>query len=165
MHDTGLPRREQRLRELGLTTRPDPELDVFAADLAAALGQPYAMVNLITDAQHFAGLHTPDPSSPLPPVGRTMSRDHGYCPEVLTRRLPLVLPDVYANPRFASNAVVDLIGIRTYAGAPLITADGVALGTICVIGTAPSPLADSRATLALIKNRRDSLMDLIQRRT
>src|SRR2546430_7134516 len=123
-----IPRRTDRLRDLGLEDHPDREFDAFAAELAQTAaelaktaGTPYAMVNLITNRQYFAGLYTPsgaqaDSSDPLGGeaggVGRVMARDHGYCPHVVVRRRALVLDDVCDYPRFAGNAVVDEIGIR-----------------------------------------------------
>ncbi|MCI3223344.1 GAF domain-containing protein [Streptomyces sp. NP-1717] len=173
--DRELAHREARLRELGLGDMPDAEFDAFATQLAQAAGAPYAMVNFITGHQFFAGLHTPSaaqsgPGGPEaggnPEVSRIMSRDHGYCPDVLNRRKALVLPDVYAYPRFASNEVVDLIGIRTYAGAPLIDErTDTVLGTVCFVGTDPRGKETGRDTLQLIKESRDQLMRLIYQRT
>ncbi|MFB8352460.1 GAF domain-containing protein [Streptomyces niveus] len=173
--DMELAHREARLRELGLGDMPDAEFDAFATQLAQAAGAPYAMVNFITGHQFFAGLHTPSatqsgPGGPEtggnPEVSRIMSRDHGYCPDVLNRRKALVLPDVYAYPRFASNEVVDLIGIRTYAGAPLIDErTDTVLGTVCFVGTDPRGKETGRDTLQLIKESRDQLMRLIYQRT
>lgn len=168
--DNELQQRIQLLTDLGLG-EADEQFDAFAADLAQAfaaqLGQdaevPYAMVNLVTCEQQFVGLHCPDDKTP---VERTMSRHHGYCPEVVQRRNALVLPDVYAHPRFAGNAVVDLIGIRTYAGAPLIhQPTGTLLGTVCVIGTTELPLSTGEPSRALIKNHAARLMDLIDQNT
>ena len=162
--DDDLDHRLQLLSDLGLGG-PDEEFDAFAADLARDAGLPYAMVNIVTHEQTFLGLHTPT-GADLPPVGRTMPRNHGYCPEVIERRAALVLPDVFAHPRFAGNPVVDQIGIRTYAGAPLIhQPTGTVLGTICVVGPTERPLSTGQASLALIKTRRDQLMQLIYRRT
>ncbi|WP_258052538.1 GAF domain-containing protein [Streptomyces sp. Ru73] len=144
-------------------TAPDGELDEFAAALARDAGEPYAMVNVFTpDLQFFVGLHAPD-GDDLPAVGRTMPRDHGFCPEVVARRRALPLPDVFAHARFASNPVVDQIGIRTYAGAPLIYQDTV-LGTVCFLGPTDRPRETGRAQHALINSRRDALMDLLVRR-
>ncbi|MEU6346886.1 GAF domain-containing protein [Streptomyces sp. NPDC046977] len=164
--DDELEQRRRLLAELGLG-EADPEFDQYAADLARAAGTPYAMVNLITDEQVFVGLHCPaeDSGGDAPPVGRTMSRDHGYCPDVLDRRAPLVLPDVLAYPRFAGNAVVDQIGIRTYAGAPLIhQPTGTVLGTVCVVGPTPQPLSTGNRTLDVIKEHRDAVMARVYER-
>nr|BEK71386.1 GAF domain-containing protein [Kitasatospora purpeofusca] len=167
--DHDLARRAARLHALGLGSgEPLPYLDKFARDLAYAAADlagipeaPYAMVNLITaHHQYFAGLHEPgQDGSGLggSSVGRIMSRDHGYCPEVLDRRRPLVLADVCAYPRFDANPVVDQLGIRTYLGAPLIDeASGTVLGTVCVVDTQPRQWG--RPGLELIKDFRDQVM-------
>ncbi|TMR38178.1 GAF domain-containing protein [Actinomadura geliboluensis] len=163
--DAELQQRIHLLTELGLG-ESDEQFDAFAAELATAfaaqLGEggevPYAMVNLVTSEQYFVGLHCPDDKGQ---VGRTMSRDHGYCPEVVRRRKALVLPDVYAHPRFSTNKVADQIGIRTYAGAPLIHLDGTLLGTVCIVGTTGLPLSTGKSSLALIKDHAKRLMQLI----
>lgn len=142
---------------------PEEELDAFAKQLAEEAGVPYAMVNIFGTEQQFFGLHTPGEASDLPTVGRSMSLDHGWCPEVVEKMHALVLPDVYAFSRFAGNAVVDLIGIRTYAGAPLIH-DGTVLGTVCYVGQEERDLSTGRAALELIKRRRDDLMAYLHQR-
>ncbi|MFC9266242.1 GAF domain-containing protein [Streptomyces zhihengii] len=161
---TGTPHPEQDalLRALGLSG-PTPELDAFAARLAQAAGAPYAMVNIFGDRQQFFGLHTPGEDSDLPTVGRSMPLDHGFCPEVVDRRKALVLPDVFSSPRFAGNTVVDLIGIRTYAGAPLVHGDTV-LGTVCFVGPVERDLSTGRDSLALIKQHRDHVMAFLHQR-
>ncbi|MGW3930864.1 GAF domain-containing protein [Streptomyces microflavus] len=154
--------RDAVLRAFGLTG-PEPELDAFAAQLAQEAGVPYAMVNIFGDQQQFFGLHTPGDDSELPTVGRSMPVDHGFCPEVVDRRKALVLPDVFSSPRFAGNTVVDLIGIRTYAGAPLLHGDTV-LGTVCFVGPVERDLSTGRDSLALIKQRRDDVMNFLYQR-
>lgn len=172
-NDPEIPQRMARLRELGLGNQPDPELDAFAAKLAKAAGAPYAMVNFVGDQeQYFAGLYGPNSaktdaleaaqSSSHATPGRTMSRDHGYCPHVVARRKALVLDDVCAYPRFAVNPVVNSIGVRAYMGAPLIDRTGTALGTICVVSTEESNWG--RPGLDLIKSMAADVVDLIHRR-
>ncbi|MEB8342416.1 GAF domain-containing protein [Streptomyces endophyticus] len=170
--DPELAARAERLKQLGLG-EPDAHFDRLATELANAADTPYAMVNLITDQQFFVGLHTPEGTrhTMVPQdhtaseVGRVMSRDHGYCPEVLSRRKPLVLPDVYAAPRFAGNPVVDELGIRVYLGAPLIDPQtDLVLGTVCAVGTEPRSLDSGHNSLQLIKQVRDDAMRLIYER-
>lgn len=163
--DPDLERRKRWLHQLGLGA-PDEEFDQFSEDLARDAGVPYGMVNLHTDFQRFVGLCSPSGQGEHPAVGRVMSRDHGYCPEVLSRRLALVLPDVMAAAQFASNPVVDQIGIRTYAGAPLIDIrNDIALGTVCYVGTEPRDRSTGDDALKFIKDRRDKLMKIIYDRT
>jgi GAF domain-containing protein len=168
--DHEAPRRVLRLRELGLGQTPDPEFDEFARLLAETTGAPFAMVNFIDEErQYFAGLYAAAPPANSALVeeavvepGRVMARDHGWCPHVVVRRLPLVLDDVCDYPRFAGNPVVDQIGIRSYLGAPLIDRTGTTLGTICVVDREPRPWG--RPGLELIKARATDLIERIHQR-
>ncbi|MET9493738.1 GAF domain-containing protein [Streptomyces sp. NPDC006552] len=172
--DREAPARGRRLRALGLGLRPERAFDLFAARLAHVTGAPYAMVNFIDEnRQFFAGLHTPDGAHHGGDLGaaaagagtgaRYLARDHGYCPHVVVRRKALVLEDVCDYPRFAGNPVVDEIGIRSYLGAPLLDdRTGLALGTVCVVDTAPRPWG--RAGLATIKASAGELMDVVRGR-
>jgi GAF domain-containing protein len=164
--DPEVTARVRRLSELGLGDRPDPEFDEFARRLTEQTGAPYAMVNFIGEnQQYFAGLHTaPTAPGALPAArpGRSMARDHGYCPHVVVRRKALVLDDVCDYPRFAGNPVVDEIGIRSYLGAPLIDHTGTALGTICVVDIEPRPWG--RAGLEKIKSMAAELITQIDDR-
>jgi GAF domain-containing protein len=170
-HD-GAEKRLHLLAELGLVGAPDAEFDRFAAEVSSAFaaelgtdGQNlYAMVNLfMREEQTFVGLHNPPGHRP---VDRTMAPDHGFCPEMLDRTKALVLADVCAKPQFASNPVVDKLGVRTYAGAPLIhEPTGTVLGSVCVVGTSPLPKETRQTSLVLIKRHRDALNELIARRS
>jgi GAF domain-containing protein len=171
-HDTEAPQRVVRLRELGLGSASDPEFDEFARMLATTVSAPFGMVNFINEERQFyAGLYSPVQAAaaaagaPLVLAGeqeRIMTRDRGWCPHVVVRRLPLVLDDVCDYPRFAGNPVVDEAGIRSYLGAPLIDRTGVALGTICVADREPRPWG--RAGLEFIKGRAADLVERIHQR-
>lgn len=162
--DENYDERMKLLDDLGLTVT-SPELDTFATELATAAGAPYAMVNIFTHEQFFAGLHNPGEGEDLPQVDRTMPVTYGFCPEVFDLKIARVLPDVLENPRFASNPVVDNLGIRNYAGAPLIHSSGTTLGTICWVSPKERPASSGKDSLRLIKDFRDNLMDSINQRT
>jgi GAF domain-containing protein len=165
--DEEAPRRMMRLRELGLGERPLPEFDEFARMLATSTNAPLAMVNFVGDErQYFAGLYAPalvagSPGGVAAPddPARVMTREQGWCPHVVVRRLPLVLDDVCEYPRFAGNPVVDEIGIRSYIGAPLIDRTGTTLGTVCVVDLEPRPWG--RRGLEFIKARAAEMVDMI----
>jgi GAF domain-containing protein len=174
--DTDAEQRMARLSELGLDSRPYPEFDAFAQQLAMEVGAPdaYAMVNFIGPVQqYFAGLYTPaNPTggsaqqnaiaaAAAAQPGRVMDRDHGFCPHVVVRRKALVLEDVCDYPRFAGNPVVDELGIRSYIGAPLLDHNGTALGTVCVIATEPRPWGHQG--LQIIKSMADAVVSHIHR--
>ncbi|WP_411151321.1 GAF domain-containing protein [Streptomyces sp. A30] len=168
--DKEAPARVRRLRRLGLGEHPEPALDAFADHLAERTGAAYAMVNFIDEhRQFFAGLRVPDvrprantDEEAKPEIGRSMERDHGFCPHVVVRRKALVLEDVRDYPRFAGNPVVDEFGIRSYLGAPLIDTTGMVLGTVCVADTAPR--AWGKAGLEAIKWTAADLAGRLERR-
>ncbi|MFF7452260.1 MULTISPECIES: GAF domain-containing protein [unclassified Streptomyces] len=136
--------RQEVIARLGIAPAADDRMDQLAREMAERTGLAYGFVNIFWSQQTFIGLHQPPPGSGLIPVGRSMSRRHGWCPEVITRQKALPLPDVYASPRFAGNHVTDALGIRSYFGAPLIDTDsGVAWGTVCVIDPEPRPLTQA----------------------
>lgn len=165
--------REALIAQRGLTPAPDPDLDAFSADLARAAAaltgadtQPFAMVNLIGERQeqYLAGLFVPEgPDGEKPDFPRALGGDLGYCVHALDRGTALVLEDVTDTARYASNGVVDAIGVKTYLGAPLIDEEtGVPYGTICVVDTQPRPWG--REGLQLIREYRDQLSRYLEAR-
>ncbi len=65
-------------------------------------------------------------------------RSIAFCDHAVRSGAALLVPDAMQDPRFAGNPLVTgEPGIRFYAGAPLITAEGQVLGTVCVMDSAP----------------------------
>ncbi|KPC71819.1 histidine kinase [Streptomyces sp. NRRL WC-3753] len=156
-----LAQRYELLNRLGMPTVGNEDFDELARDMAERAGFLYGFVNLGLEKQTFVGLHQPPADSGYVIVGRTMSRDHGWCPEVMTRKKALPLHDVHASPRFSGNAVVDAVGIRSYFGAPLIHESGVVLGTVCVIDPERRPLSEARRIRDITIHGGAQAMDLI----
>ncbi|KQR11296.1 MULTISPECIES: GAF domain-containing protein [Xanthomonas] len=85
-------------------------------------------------------------------------RDPGHLMEV---------PDLTQDPRFRDISVVTGdTGARFYAGMPLVTTEGVALGTVCVLDTEPRSLNElqrtglqalARVTMNLLDGRQEAL--------
>ncbi|MFJ8886591.1 GAF domain-containing protein [Streptomyces sp. NPDC102402] len=158
---TELAQRYELLERLGLSTAPSEDFDELARDMAEEAGFLYGFVNLFLEEQTFVGLHQPPADSGYVIVGRTMSHDHGWCPEVVARKKALPLHDVHASPRFSGNHVVDAVGIRSYFGAPLIHESGTVLGTVCVIDPEKRPLSEARRLRDIVITAGTQVMDRI----
>ncbi|MCD2202243.1 GAF domain-containing protein [Halobacterium sp. KA-6] len=62
----------------------------------------------------------------------TMDRDESVCTYAILDDDVTVVENVQADPRFADNDALRAANIRFYAGKPLVTPDGEAIGTFCV---------------------------------
>lgn len=78
----------------------------------------------------------------LPPVARESS----LCHHTVLKHDLLYLPDTLADPRFVDHPMVNgqLSAARMYAGAPLLTEDGQALGALCVADLVVHELSDAQ---------------------
>ncbi|MEU9168522.1 GAF domain-containing protein [Streptomyces sp. NPDC048420] len=155
--------RLRRFSELGIPLEAQEYLDDVADDIAQRSGFLYSMANAFGEEQTFLGMHNPAPDAGYPIVGRTMSRGHGYCPEVVQRRRGLPLWDVAASPRFQSNHVVDAIGIQSYFGSPVIDAvTGLVLVTVCLIDPEPRTLNDAARLQAITQDGSRVVADILK---
>ena len=68
-----------------------------------------------------------------------------FCSLVVRQAAPLVLEDARLDPRFADHPqVLRSDGYRFYAGVPLITHNGYAIGTLCLVSGQPRKLTDAQ---------------------
>jgi PAS domain S-box-containing protein len=116
------------LRAYGvLYTAPEGEFDDIVALAARICDAPTALISLVdSDVQWFKAKVGLDACQ--------TGRDVSFCDHAMREHDVMVVPDATLDPRFADNALVtgDL-GIRFYAGAPLVTSDGFPFGSLCVI--------------------------------
>jgi GAF domain-containing protein len=135
--------RLRALRELDiLDTGPEPDLDDIVELAATICGTPTSQVSLVDGDRVCAkaAVNVVDPDAP---------RDDSFCAHAILGKGLLVVNDARTDARFRDNpyVVVDP-GVRFYAGAPLTTSDGLALGTLCVVDGTPRRL-DLRQLQAL----------------
>lgn len=82
------------------------------------------------------------------------SRDASFCAHALLGTEMLVVEDAREDARFARNAMVTGEPyIRFYAGAPLLTPDGYALGTLCIVDHQPRTLTHEQRDALLSLSR------------
>jgi PAS domain S-box-containing protein len=113
--------------------RDTPELRAITDFAGALCATPIALISLVEEArQTFIARTGLD-------VTET-SRETSFCAHAMLGDAIMEVPNATADPRFTDNPLVtgDL-GIRFYAGAPLVNEDGVPLGALCVIDTVARP--------------------------
>ncbi len=96
---------------------------------------------------------------------RELSREDAFCAHAILGTDVLVVQDAHADPRFSGNPLVlGVPHIRFYAGAPVITPEGLGLGTLCVIDRVPRAIGAEEAR-ALRGLARQAMIQLELRRT
>ncbi|MBV6749746.1 PAS domain S-box protein [Pseudomonas chlororaphis] len=110
-----------------LDTAAEPVFDRLTRLLSATLGMPIALISLIdSDRQWFksrVGLDV-----------RQTPRDISFCTIAIEQEHTMVVQDALNDPRFSSNPLVTSTPhIRFYAGTPIRSIEGYALGTLCAI--------------------------------
>ncbi|MEP7214127.1 MAG: sensor domain-containing diguanylate cyclase [Acidobacteriota bacterium] len=157
------PDEEERLAVLReheiLDTPPEREYDDITLLASQICGTPISLISFVDeDRQWFksrVGLEEPE-----------TQRDDGFCTyAILNPGETLIVGDAAKDERFASNSLV--VGgprIRFYAGAPLLSKENLALGTLSVLDNQPRSLTE-RQVEALQALARQLSMRLELRRT
>ncbi|WP_169737069.1 sensor domain-containing diguanylate cyclase, partial [Deinococcus pimensis] len=157
--DTAYERRRlEVLRSYGvLDTPPEDAFDRVTRLAARMFGVPFALVSLVDERRQWH-------KSCYGWTERELSHDVSFCRHAVVPDFHedvLDVPDTTLDERFTHNPLVtDAPGVRSYAGAPLVTQDGVKLGTLCIGDVTPrAPLTeeDRRALVDLARVVLDEL--------
>lgn len=97
---------------------------------------------------------------------RETARDIAFCAHTILETDVMVVPDAHEDQRFDDNPLVTgAPHVRFYAGMPLITEEGYALGSLCVLDQKPNVLTDAQLdTLRRLGRQVQLLLELRRKR-
>ncbi len=134
------PTRLAALRSCGVLDTPaEPFFDDLTRQAAASCGVPVAFIGLMDDRRNWLKSRVGLDIDQVP-------REQTFCSYALLRpERPLIVPDASQDERFADNPLVTRPPyFRAYAGVPLRSPEGHALGTLCVMDTVPRRFSSSQ---------------------
>lgn len=119
-----------------LDTPAEPVFDRVVRLASRLLGVPMAAFSLVDADRQWLKSQVGLPVKELP-------REQAFCAHAIGQDQPLVVPDATLDTRFSDNPLVEgAPGIRFYAGVPVRSSNGLALGTLCAIDNKPRVLND-----------------------
>ena len=139
-----------------LDSLPEQMFDDIVRVASNVCGTPIALISLVDEDRQWFKAKVGLQASETP-------RDQAFCAHaILEPDTPLVVPDATQDPRFALNPLVTgSPDIRMYAGAPIVSHSGHALGTVCVIDQTPRELtAEQVDSLQALSRQVSHLLEL-----
>jgi diguanylate cyclase (GGDEF)-like protein len=138
------PNEAERLAELErlgiMDTGREPEFDQIVAAAAEVCGAPTALLTLIDETRQWykAAVGFDEPEA---------KREDVICAyTLLDNDKPFILPNTLEHDNIKNNPFV-LGGARFYAGWPLVSGQGAAVGTLCVVGPEPKELTPGQVKI------------------
>jgi anti-sigma regulatory factor (Ser/Thr protein kinase) len=131
-----------RLAALGsyriLDTEPERAFDDLALLASRICGTPIALITLIDRDRQWV-------KSRVGIEVQETSREVAFCHHAIRQQGLFMVPDATQDARFRDNPFVESgPKIRFYTGAPLVTPEGHALGTLCVLDHRPRTLTSEQ---------------------
>lgn len=149
------PARVAALREYDvIEAPPDARLDVITRTAANLCATPIAAIAMIDETRLYV-------KSRYGPTADHAPRDIVFCSQTILSADPFVMPDASTHEIFRDNpCVTGFPHLRFYAGVPLLTPQGHAIGTLCVFDHVPRTIPDG--TLRLLQTLGRQVMAMLE---
>jgi anti-sigma regulatory factor (Ser/Thr protein kinase) len=138
-----------------LDTEPEQAFDDLTLLASQICGTPIALITLLDEKRQWF-------KSRLGMSATETARSIAFCAHTIQQNDLFVVPDTLADERFRENPLV--LGepwVRFYAGSPLITRDGHALGSLCVLDRVPRTLTPGQqAALHALRHQAVAQLEL-----
>lgn len=134
---------DERLKELDsysiLDTLPESDYDALTAIAAEICGTPISLISLVDDKRQWFKSHHGLDASETP-------KENAFCAHAINNdNKTFIVNDSRKDERFHDNPLVtDIPNVVFYAGVPLVSENGLPLGTLCVIDEKPKKLSSGQ---------------------
>src|SRR5262245_45103448 len=138
-----------------LDTEPERAFDDLTLLASQVCGTPIALISLVDANRQWFKARTGIAATQT-------SRAVSFCSRAIEQSGLFIVPDAREDERFRDNPfVTGRPFVRFYAGAPLVTSEGHALGTLCVVDRVPRTLtADQREALDALRRQAEAQLEL-----
>ena len=146
MTEAKIPRNEpQRLEALNclsiLDSAPEQRFDHIVTMACELFDVPVALISLVDSERQWFKARSGLTQSETP-------RSISFCSHAVFHDKPVIVEDALLDERFRNNPLVTGdMGVRFYAGYPIHSPDGYALGTLCIIDHSPRRFDDEKLRL------------------
>jgi diguanylate cyclase (GGDEF)-like protein len=139
-----------------LDSEAEPSFERLCALTARLFETPMAAISFIDESRQWFKSTVGIPMRETP-------RDLSFCDYTIRGTGPFIVPDAQLDPRFCSSPfVTQPPGVRFYAGMPILSRDGYALGALAVLDIVPRLL--DREHLATLIDLAAIIMDQLESR-